>query len=134
MRRTVLHLPKLSEDQEQVNFFRWLRVTRYDGKLLSNFYYHIPNGGSRHPLEAVKLKNMGVTPGIPDVHGMIPHGPYHSHYIELKSIGGRLTDSQKAMHEILRAQGHRVDVAYGGIEAGQCVQRYLGLIDEKVTT
>ena len=31
------------------------------------FAFHVPNGGWRSPVEAMVLKGLGVTPGVPDI-------------------------------------------------------------------
>jgi len=77
---------------------------------------------------------------VPDVFGAIPRGTLHGHFIELKradakpkraSSKGPVTESQRDFHDILRDMRYRVDVAYGGVEAGQYVQAYLGLVNDK---
>ena len=33
----------------------------------SAFLFHVPNGGSRHKIEAARMKPMGVVAGVPDL-------------------------------------------------------------------
>jgi VRR-NUC domain len=68
------------------------------------FAFHVPNGGYRLPVEAARLKGLGVRPGVPDVVG-IHCGQVFA--IELKTEGGRATDAQlQAIEDIRRAGGH----------------------------
>ena len=60
--------------------------------------YHIPNGGSRHRIEAIHLKQQGVKAGVPDLHLPVARGGYHSLYIEMKVKGNRPTPKQIHWH------------------------------------
>lgn len=118
---------RVSEDTEQASLFRWFRYTRWQGRLLSDFALAIPNGGTRHVLEAVKLKRTGTKPGVPDVLLPIPAGGYHGLWIEMKAVGGRLSEHQQEVIAMLRSQGYRVDVCFGWDAARTAVERYLGI-------
>jgi hypothetical protein len=121
------------EESEQISFFGWLATAHWRGLRLGEVAYHIPNGGSRHKLEAYKLKKMGVRRSIPDVHLPISAGPFHTLYIELKRRGGRGPNAeQENEHARLRQLGHSVEVAYGADEAREAVLRYLALTEVEV--
>jgi hypothetical protein len=124
---TTLHLPRVSEDLEQCHLFDWLRLTRWRGRALADYAWHTPNGGSRNVREAVKLKRLGVKPGVPDVTLAIPAVGFHGLYLELKAHGGRVSPEQRAVHELLREQGYRVEVPFGWVEAAKAIERYLGV-------
>jgi hypothetical protein len=72
------------------------------------FAFHPANGGFRRPIEAAILKSLGVTAGVPDVIA-VKGGRMFA--LELKAPGGRLTDTQKTVHDALRAAGASVAVA-----------------------
>ncbi len=56
--------------------------------------FHPANGGSRHRLEAIRLKTLGVVPGVPD---LIIFGPGGRAYcLEIKADKGTLQPTQKA--------------------------------------
>ena len=55
-----------TERQEQIKLHQWCKLK----KLVS---FAIPNGGSRHKLEAINLKREGVTAGISDYVVMLPN-------------------------------------------------------------
>lgn len=84
-------------------------------------------GGSRNKAEAVKLKQMGVKAGIPDLCLPVPMGMYNGLYIEMKYDTGKLEDSQKKMLEALAAAGHYCTVCYGAEEAIRVLQEYINL-------
>ena len=54
------------------------------------------------------------------------HG-FHSLYLEMKADGGSLTDNQKIVIQLLREQGHAVEVCYGAESAIRVLERYLGM-------
>ena len=83
--------------------------------------------GSRNKAEAVKLKQMGVKAGIPDLCLPVPMGVYSGLYIEMKYDTGRLEDSQKKMLKALAAAGHYCTVCYGAEEAIRVLEEYINL-------
>lgn len=124
--RAYFSPPRTPEDAEQIALFEWLAITRWRGQPLTRWYYHVANGGTRHVLEAMKLKRMGLKAGVPDIVGVIAASGYHGHYVELKAQGGSVRPEQRAWHELLREEGYRVDVAFGWYEGSKAIERYLG--------
>lgn len=89
---------------------------------------HIPNGGSRNPIEARKLKAQGVRAGAPDLICIGREGRVA--WLEVKRPGYRPSDvkgSQHEMHDMLRARGHFVAIVTSQDEAEAAV-REAGLI------
>lgn len=74
------------------------------------YWFHVPNGGSRHMLEAVKLKAMGVKAGVPDLCLIAGGKPY---FLELKTTKGRISDVQKLAAEMATNAGATYAVARG---------------------
>jgi hypothetical protein len=77
---------------------------------------HVPNGGYRKPIEAAKLKGLGVQKGAPDVllwHRPSPLEPGRSYAVELKSPDGRLSEAQAEMLARLEKAGVFTAVAHG---------------------
>lgn len=92
--------------------------------------FHIPNGGQRNILQAMRLKDAGVKPGVPDLFLALPLRGYHGMFIEMKSKNGRLSGDQKKMTALLRAQGFHVVVCHSSVDAMYESERYLkGYID-----
>ena len=89
--------------------------------------FHVPNGGKRNVVEAMKFKSMGLVPGEPDFVNMygVPCG------IELKMEhqrnlkNGGLSDDQMRVHAQWRKAGREVYVVYNAIE-------YLWILETKV--
>lgn len=114
-----------TEAQEQTALFQWAAMM--EGRIPELATLHaIPNGGSRHHLEAVHLKQQGVKPGIPDIFLPVARGGYHGLYIEMKRrMGGRVSIEQKKMLIALRAQGYRAEVCQGWEEARDVIMEYM---------
>lgn len=88
-------------------------------------FYHIPNGGYRTIKEAVKLKKMGVCPGVPDICIPMPNKKYHSLYIELKRTKKTaVTKFQKEWIKKLNELGNKAVVCYGADEAIKEIDLY----------
>lgn len=96
------------EHTEQTAFVQWFRM-QYPRVLI----FAIPNGGKRGIREAKRLKDEGVTAGIPDL-----HIPQWKVWIEMKrQEGGRVSKEQKDMIEHLTTIGHTVFVCEGAVDA-----------------
>lgn len=114
-----------TEAMEQTALFEWARlsVKRYPELSLM---YHIGNGGSRHPAEAMHLKQQGVKPGVPDICLPVPRGIYSALYIELKrQKGGRVSDDQRAWISALNRAGNRAVICHGWEDARNQIMDYL---------
>ena len=77
----------------------------YAGKIV-----HVPNGGKRGRLEAIRFKEEGVESGHPD---LIIYNDGRVYLMEVKAPGGVYSDNQKAFIQHLRDDGF--DVA--GVES-----------------
>ena len=93
---------KQSEDQLQAACFKWSWNERPQTRRL---IFHIPNGGKRNRIEAVKFKAIGLLPGAPDM-GFIWNGI--TYYFELKIETGKLSPVQEKIHKIWKA--NNIDV------------------------
>ena len=108
-----------TEDQIQIEVARWL-----DHRLPKDWrWYHPPNGGWRKKSTAGRLKAMGVKPGIPDCVICRPNGP--DIYIELKSFGGVLQESQKSWRDWCKETGRPFFVARSVGEVEVALKEYL---------
>lgn len=97
-----IFIPK--EDEEQIMLVSWFRLA-FPNVLI----YHVPSGQLRRLLVALKLKKMGVVPGIPDL--FIPEWKL---YIEMKRVkGGALSNAQKDVIAYLESCGYECIVAKG---------------------
>jgi hypothetical protein len=115
-----------TEDKEQTKLAVWLDKNHI-------LYFAIANGGSRHVLEAMKLKRTGVKSGVPDICVPVPSGIFHGLYIEMKRIqGGVLSANQKDWIEKLRSNGYCAEVAYGFEDAKSVVRRYFDMHNDNL--
>src|SRR5690349_18767754 len=98
LRKKIIRRKRISEESIiQSAFFKWLEISN---KEYRSYCFAIPNGGSRHVVEAVRLREQGVTPGIPDVFCALPRQGFHGFFIEfkrpqvksLKIASGKLSD------------------------------------------
>jgi hypothetical protein len=102
-----------SEDATHRAIYRYLKAVLPAGWIV----FHPPNGGSRHPIEAARMKGMGVTAGIPDlvILGNRPHpeGGVEplTYFLEVKSAKGRPSLPQLDMHDRLLDLGFAVGIA-----------------------
>lgn len=88
--------------------------------------FHVPNGGSRNEIEAMRLKRQGVKAGVPDLCLPVARAGYHGLYIELKrQQGGHVSVNQKAWLNALTDQGYRAVVCCGWEAAKDEIERYL---------
>jgi hypothetical protein len=80
------------EADEQKELVSWFRQTYPDVLIFA-----IPNGGSRHALEAINLKAQGIVPGIPDL-----YVPEWRLWIEMKRTKGwELSEEQEKIRRYL---------------------------------
>lgn len=114
-----------SEAQEQKALFEWAEWVKGKYPAMA-MMYHIPNGGSRNPIEAHNLKAQGVRPGVPDICIPVPNSVHHALYIELKRRkGGRVSDDQRGWINALNRVGNKAVVCRGWEEARDVILEYL---------
>lgn len=109
------------EDSNQAALIKWADM--FDN--IGPFLHAIANGGSRHILEAVKLKKTGVRAGVFDLFLMIPKEVYHGLFIEMKSKKGKLTEKQKEFQKRAESKNYCTFVAYSWLEAKDKILDYL---------
>lgn len=115
-----------NEDAIQVAVIEWANWNKTKYPELK-WLHHIPNGGSRNKLEAVKLKRMGVRAGVSDLCLPYPKGTYCGLYIEMKAGNGRKQESQKEFLNDMAEAGHFVCTCYSAQEAIDTIEKYLNL-------
>lgn len=71
------------------------------------------------------IKSQGIRKGHPDLMIEEPAGKYQMLYLELKKIGGKLSDDQKEWIKRHIAKGHAVSVSYGYYDAIYKIEKYL---------
>ena len=106
-----------TEHIEQSIFVNYVR-NKYTNLLI----FAIPNGGMRHPVEALKLKHEGVVPGIPDL-----FVPELKLFIEMKREIGHFKKYQREISEQLQKSGYLFFVGYGYVDA---IQKFEKIIEK----
>jgi len=76
----------MTEDQIQQQIVIWYK-NQFKGLIFS-----VPNGGSRHILEAKKLKETGQMAGVADLIVLMPNGI--TYFFEVKTEKGKQSDAQ----------------------------------------
>lgn len=104
---------------ECVKWFR-LQYPKYSLLLCS-----VPNGGSRHILEAANLKRQGVVAGTSDLILFIPNKEFHAMCIEMKFGKGKQSEHQKEWQEAVESQGYKYVVCRSVDEFISEVRNYL---------
>lgn len=115
-----------SEDAHQISLMAWANdpETRREYPELE-WLFHIPNGGSRHKVEAGKLKAMGVKPGVPDLFLPIPKRSWNGLFIELKNEKGKSSKEQLKWIDGLIDYGYCTLVSIGFKKAKEDIVWYL---------
>lgn len=113
------------ESTEQTTLIAWANLQSKTIPELARLYA-VPNGGSRHMLEAVNLKRQGVKKGIPDLCLPVPRHGRHGLYIELKRTSGSTTSKeQKEWIAYLNGVGYVAVICKGFEEAKAAILDYL---------
>jgi hypothetical protein len=124
------------EELHQVNLVTWFRsqYPKYS-KLLTLGSF----GENVGPKRMARLKQMGLTPGYPDLILYLPrmvcsrtHHYYSGLFIEMKSKNGAVRPNQIEMHNILKANHYFVDVAYDWFDAKSIIQNYINMPMEEI--
>lgn len=113
------------EGLEQASLMREVAL-RYPAA--AKLIYHVPNGGHRHKLVAIKLKEQGVKAGVPDLVLPMARGGHFGLYIEFKAkppFDAAVSPSQDAYIQALLNQGYLAIVCRGSIDALETIRAYL---------
>lgn len=114
-----------TEASEQMALFEWAEWEAAKYPQL-RFMLAIPNGGSRHILEAMNLKKQGVKRGVPDIFLPVSKGGYHGMFIEMKRIkGGKASNDQIDYIMFLRSEGYKAVICNGWLDAKDEIEEYL---------
>lgn len=99
----MLYLCEMLESRLQAECFQWA----YNSfPIIRGFIFHVPNGGTRDVREAMTMRAMGLTKGIPDILLVYPVLTA----FEFKSETGRLSDAQTVIHKKWTERGIPVHV------------------------
>lgn len=125
------------EHRIQAAIVAWFRSAAAGLGVDPRLLFAIPNGalygrGVERVIRAKMLKAEGLTPGVPDLflaRASYCDGeaePYElGMFVECKTPEGAIAAEQKAMHELLRARGYRVEVVRSVEEGIAVITSYL---------
>jgi len=125
-----------SEESEQQVVMQWAELAfKVDGKPLSEYMHHSPNGGKREAKindkngkrycpEGQRLKALGTKGGWPDLELVLARGGYFGLYIEMKSLNGETSFDQRKIIKLLSEQGYLAVVCHGATEAIDTLKKY----------
>jgi hypothetical protein len=91
-------------------------------------HFHVPNEGKRSIGYHVKMKNMGLKSGCPDIIIEYPEGRIL--YIELKAPAGRLSDNQKLWAVQSKGLGTPHFIVQG--EVLECIQQIKEIVRQYI--
>jgi hypothetical protein len=106
----------ISEKEIHMKAWQWVK-TYYPDLLI----FHVPSGEPRDVVVAMKLKRMGVVPGVADFLMFLPG---HGIAIELKEDGGRQSDPQKLFQKRWEHCGFRYYLVRSLEEFQEIVRKY----------
>lgn len=85
------------------------------------------NGGSRHLLEARRLKLEGVLAGVPDLFCPEPNSLFHGLFIEMKTKKGTVKPHQKQLIADLKTRNYCVEVCRSFEDFKKLIESYFSL-------
>lgn len=118
--------PRHLEFKSQCALIQWLGYEQKKYPELA-YLYAIPNDIRTTPQRAARAKAMGMRSGVPDLCLPVPRGLFHGLYIEMKSIDGQPSPSQRDFLQFLGSVGYATAVCRSAPEARDKVLHYLNL-------
>lgn len=111
------------EARMQTEFFR--QVPLFFPRLPDKLLFAVPNGGSRHKIEAANMKRQGVKAGVADVILQIPKKGFASLCLEFKTKTGRQSKEQREYQKQVEMAGSKYVVVRSVEEAIGEMRMYL---------
>ena len=97
----------------------------YFSELTGSTSFAVPNGGSRHKIEAANMKRQGVKRGVADVILQIPKKGYASLCLEFKTSTGKQSPDQKEYQRQVEMAGSKYAIVRSVEQAIRELQLYL---------
>lgn len=88
--------------------------------------FAVPNGGHRNIQTARSLKAEGVTSGVADLLLLVARHNYHGLCVEVKTLVGRQSDTQKTWQKVIEAQGYKYCIVRSLDDFADLMLHYLG--------
>lgn len=114
----------MKESEHQQALIRWATIAKSKYPELE-LLYAIPNGSNTTDKNRIRLVAEGMKKGMPDLVLPVARGHYHALYLELKTKDGKLSKSQKDLHELLKETGNAVMISRSLEQSIQIIKIYL---------
>lgn len=88
-------------------------------------FFSVPNGGARNAWTAKNLRDEGALSGVADLILLIPKKGYAYLCIEMKKVGGRQSDTQKAFQKAVERFKGKYVICYSLEEFQAVIRDYL---------
>ena len=92
----------------QIAIIKWLRVVM-PGVIVHHSVNEHGKRGKAGMFQAMRNKNAGMMPGFPDLI-VLPYATAGPFFLEVKAPKGRVSETQKQAHELLKDRGYKVAV------------------------
>lgn len=99
---TTRKRPSDEEHRIQCSCVRWFNLKH---RKLKGRLFAVPNGGKRDALTGAKQKAEGVVAGVADLILLVPNRFYGALLVEMKTLTGRQSESQKDWEQIITSEG-----------------------------
>ena len=99
-------MQRRDEDKLQAALWDLIQLRKQPGVLA----WAVCNNPRSAP-DGARLKRLGMLPGVPDLHFLVPGGRYHT--LEVKTLKGRPNPNQIAWMSNLNATGATADICRG---------------------
>jgi len=111
-------MKKRTEMEEQRDFVAWFRREHPQ-----HWIFSIPNGGYRNVITAARIKMEGASSGVPDL-----FIPSLNTFIEMKVVGGKLSENQVKWIKYLTDSDYHCIVAYSFEDAKNKIESKIQLM------
>lgn len=111
------------EARMQTEFFK--QVSIIFPNLPDRLLFAVPNGGSRHRMEAFNMKLQGVKRGVADVILLIPKNGFSSLCLEFKTANGKQSCEQKEFQQQAENNKSKYVIARSAMQGIEELKKYL---------
>lgn len=117
---------RIPETKIQQSVVQWFKE-RYSDIYETGAFFAVPNEGKRSIATASRMRAEGMVSGVSDLILLVPKGGFHGLCIEMKAIGGKLTDKQRDWLKHRAKSGYMTAVCYSLDDAMSVIDTYFSL-------
>lgn len=122
-----MNLP-IFETHIQQAYLKWLS---FQYPLVFKLTFSFANAGKRSPRTGRRMVREGMKKGICDIGIFYPAYPYHGLFIEFKRKGGKVSNAQKRVIELLNDNGYLAIVCDTIEDAISATKKYLNVHQQR---